>query len=597
MGCDWSKSAASFEDLHDAPYSLLSVSVEEGGRAQLKSGRRGSKKRDKRKARDAAKGNDSGPVVPKSSGHVSDDGAHKSTLPSLNLPDRSESANRRDDDLGRAPNKGSNVPVLGAGLKPALGFKLDISKAISQGREPTERQLRKEKLDRYENECTKVEEFMYVGGIRVAQNMQLLKAVGITHVINCSAITTDNFFPDTFSYKALYMNDSPGEDLACHIYSVVAVIDEVRRKGQKVLVHCTQGVSRSCSFCIAYLMLLDNISYDDGFQRLKARRGICNPNPGFCSQLVMWGRRLTESKGAQKPLVYPPRIFRVDYYYPANKKAGAAPMLVDRKGSTQPYGMQSTATYIIDSPECVYVWAGAQASKGHRSVADFTVESLQTYEGSPMQVERCEEGHESERMVAMLKQLNCLVPSKCALQQGVLPEDAAGDQAHLALADDSAYLAEKAQRRAEEREADARRVEERERAAREREAAEVRRVAEQQQQQQEEAAAAARRVGAHAAAAAVADGGGGGGGAAAGKGAFPQGGLAEEVCGAVGAGRAGQGGRRGGRGRGRGRGRWGLSMGKGGGGYVEGGLEGPGCFARRLVRRARAQHEPRACAT
>jgi len=30
-----------------------------------------------------------------------------------------------------------------------------------------------------------------------------------------------------FSYKSLYMNDSPGEDIACHLYSVVAVIDEV----------------------------------------------------------------------------------------------------------------------------------------------------------------------------------------------------------------------------------------------------------------------------------------------------------------------------------------------------------------------------------
>ncbi len=28
---------------------------------------------------------------------------------------------------------------------------------------------------------------------------------------------------------------------------------------------------------------------------------------------------------------YVPRLFRVDFYYPANKKAGAAPMLVERK--------------------------------------------------------------------------------------------------------------------------------------------------------------------------------------------------------------------------------------------------------------------------
>ena len=303
MGCDWSKSAASFEELHDAPYSLLSVSVEEGGRAQHKASKRASKKRDKRKARDAAKGqDDSAPVVPKSSSSISDGdirGAHKSMTPSLTLPGRPEGANRRGEDLEVAPNKGITVPAIASGgAKPSLGLglKLDISKAISQGREPTERQLRKEKLDRYENECTKVEEFMYVGGIRVAQNIQLLKAVGITHVINCSAITTENFFPETFSYKSLYMNDSPGEDLACHIYSVVAVIDEVRRRGQKVLVHCTQGVSRSCSFCIAYLMLLEKISYDDGFQRLKARRGICNPNPGRSHFLPFPAPLLTDTR-------------------------------------------------------------------------------------------------------------------------------------------------------------------------------------------------------------------------------------------------------------------------------------------------------------
>ena len=32
-----------------------------------------------------------------------------------------------------------------------------------------------------------------------------------------------------------------------------------------------------------------------GYKRLKARRGICNPNPGFCSQLVRWGRRLIQA--------------------------------------------------------------------------------------------------------------------------------------------------------------------------------------------------------------------------------------------------------------------------------------------------------------
>jgi hypothetical protein len=159
MGCDWSKSAGSFEDLHDAPYSLLSVTIEEGGGAQLRSGKRGSaKKKDKRRARDTKPD----PVeVPKSSsaGQQQRSGVHKSAsgLSSLNLPARQqEGANRRnaqDELIDEAiqPNKeNARAPALGGlGGKLGLGLKLDLSKAINQGREPTERQLRKEKLDRY----------------------------------------------------------------------------------------------------------------------------------------------------------------------------------------------------------------------------------------------------------------------------------------------------------------------------------------------------------------------------------------------------------------------------------------------------------------
>lgn len=251
---------------------------------------------------------------------------------------------------------------------------------------------------------------------------------------------------------------------------------------------------------------------------------------GFCSQLVLWGRRVLENKACGQ-LEYPPRIFRVDYYYPANKNAGVAPMLVDRKDGAggakpkKPYALQSIASYIIDSPECVFIWVGSAATSAHRSVADFTVRSLQAYEGSPTQAERCEEGKESERMLAMLQQLQCLLPSECSILEGT--ETEARPQQQLALlADDSAYLAEKAQRRAEdrerqEREEDAKRVEEQVRAVREKEAEEVRRRVAQEREAEKPALATS----AH-----TCDGDSGGGAGAV-KPAFPQGGLPEEVRG------------------------------------------------------------------
>ena len=42
--------------------------------------------------------------------------------------------------------------------------------------------------------------------------------------------------------------------------------------------HCSQGVSRSASLVIAYLMWRDDAEYEVTFRRVKAVRGIANPN-------------------------------------------------------------------------------------------------------------------------------------------------------------------------------------------------------------------------------------------------------------------------------------------------------------------------------
>lgn len=127
-------------------------------------------------------------------------------------------------------------------------------------------------------------DLLYVSGIKVAENRELLGGVGITHVVNCAGITTPNYFPDQFQYKTLYIHDEPSANLVPHMYDVLEFIDGAKKAGGKVLVHCTQGVSRSCSFCIAYLMLNHKVSYEEGYGTVKAKRGICNPNVSFSGQ-------------------------------------------------------------------------------------------------------------------------------------------------------------------------------------------------------------------------------------------------------------------------------------------------------------------------
>lgn len=51
------------------------------------------------------------------------------------------------------------------------------------------------------------------------------------------------------------------------------------------MIHCSQGVSRSATLGIAYLMWKLDQGYDEVFQAVKAIRGVANPNIGFTCQV------------------------------------------------------------------------------------------------------------------------------------------------------------------------------------------------------------------------------------------------------------------------------------------------------------------------
>lgn len=58
-------------------------------------------------------------------------------------------------------------------------------------------------------------------------------------------------------------------------------IHAARSKKENVYIHCAAGVSRSASFTIAYLMVLNSWGYDDTYKYVKERRSEIFPNSGF----------------------------------------------------------------------------------------------------------------------------------------------------------------------------------------------------------------------------------------------------------------------------------------------------------------------------
>ena len=56
-------------------------------------------------------------------------------------------------------------------------------------------------------------------------------------------------------------------------------------KTNRVLVHCKEGVSRSASIVISYLMKSRNMKLNETLEYVKNRREVVDPNSGFKEQL------------------------------------------------------------------------------------------------------------------------------------------------------------------------------------------------------------------------------------------------------------------------------------------------------------------------
>ncbi|XP_073038898.1 mRNA export factor GLE1-like isoform X2 [Primulina eburnea] len=181
------------------------------------------------------------------------------------------------DDLGIWPNPPT------PGVSPGSATPRENS---ASDKHPREFDFRKDKLAFFEKECSRILDHIYLGSDAVAKNREILRQNGITHVLNCVGFVCPEYFKNELVYKTLWLHDCPSEDITSILYDVFGYFEDVREQGKRVLVHCCQGVSRSNSLVIAYLMWKVGMSFDDAFQHVKAARGVTNPNVGFARQLL-----------------------------------------------------------------------------------------------------------------------------------------------------------------------------------------------------------------------------------------------------------------------------------------------------------------------
>jgi protein-tyrosine phosphatase len=75
------------------------------------------------------------------------------------------------------------------------------------------------------------------------------------------------------------------------IEQVFHFIESHLAKNTNVLVHCAQGKSRSATVVIAYLMMKNDLTFEQALHITKQGRVLAEPNEGFAKQLKQFERR------------------------------------------------------------------------------------------------------------------------------------------------------------------------------------------------------------------------------------------------------------------------------------------------------------------
>jgi len=257
-------------------------------------------------------------------------------------------------------------------------------------------------LQQYRQVCSEVlEGALFIAGYQVASDFEYLRRLQISHIVNTAADICENCFPENFQYLTYYLKDSNNEEISLLFYRTLKWIDEAIQKGGRVLVHCREGISRSSTMVIAYLMWRCTMTFETAHEHIRKVRPICNPNTGFTCQLLMLGKKLgVGGAGNVQAGSSTDKLFRVGPYHPREPFLLLIPQTELPAGPT----LDPRFGWAIQCQQRFILWIGSQVIdvEGCRVAAQQHIRWEEYFERRQCSLEEVHDGMEPPQFWQML---------------------------------------------------------------------------------------------------------------------------------------------------------------------------------------------------
>jgi len=154
-----------------------------------------------------------------------------------------------------------------------------------------------QELDNFQTyPCEVIPGMVYIGNLKHAHNSEIHEDLKIEAHVNVSCTKNSSFTNKENFYKEINVEDTIDSDLLSYVDDIVKFIDFNRENSRTVLVWSKNGISRSATICILYLMSYYKWNLKQAWNHLIECKADIRPNRGFVSQLSSYEEKLMSDK-------------------------------------------------------------------------------------------------------------------------------------------------------------------------------------------------------------------------------------------------------------------------------------------------------------